>query len=69
MLYEITLYDTKDKFVKRYPCVPPFPIPPDVVVRGERYFVLGESLTYHEALGVHFLPEEDEHADPKPAAR
>ena len=58
VLYEISLYDQKGNFVKRYACVPPFTTAPDVVVAADRYFVLTEDMTYHEARGVHFLPAE-----------
>lgn len=60
-LYEFTLYDANGEFLRRYPCIPPFEVAPDLAVvpgdDGNRYFVLMEDLTYHETAGVHFLPQ------------
>ena len=71
-LYEINFYDEEGKFLHRRSCVPPFDRAPWVIVAGERYFVLMDDMTYHEAIGVHFtdpLPKEEKRADPKPKRR
>lgn len=55
-LYEFNLYDAEGKFLQRFPCLPPFEEAPWIAVSGDRYFVLVDDMTYHEATKVHFLP-------------
>lgn len=55
-LYEFALYDAENKFLTRFPCVPPFEVAPWIVISGTRYFVLTDDMTYYEAEGVHWLP-------------
>ncbi len=56
-LYEITLYGLEGEFLNRVSCIPPFESAPEIVISGTKYFVLMNDMTYHEAEGVHWLPE------------
>jgi len=56
LLYEFNLFDAEGSFLKRLPCVPPFEEAPEIAISGERYFLLMEDGSYHEASGVHWLP-------------
>jgi hypothetical protein len=54
-LYEFQLYDVNGELLARSACVPPFERAPEVAIKGTKYFVLMEDMTYQEAVGVHWL--------------